>query len=60
MKTALRNDRTDYTMSMTCNMASVLEESAVSKNVPVNVILIKVDRVETHKVEDKHVRSTVF
>lgn len=28
-------------------------ESALSKKVPVNVILIKVDRVETHKVKDK-------
>lgn len=35
-------------------------ESAVSKKVPVNVIVIKVDRVETYKVEDKNIRSTVF
>lgn len=61
MRTALRNDRTDYTMSMMCNMASMLEDiqSAVSKKGPVNVIVIK-DGVEMHRIKDKHVKSTVF
>lgn len=33
-------------------------ESAESKKVPVNVIMTKVDRLETYKVEEG--RSTVF